>query len=241
MKQAEGKKESVRQMFNNIAGKYDFLNHFLSLGIDRLWRKKLCRKLAAQQPGKVLDVATGTADLAIELAKYSPCKIEGVDIAEAMLEIGRKKILKKGLSSRINLSTGESENLAFADESFDATMVAFGVRNYEDLHRGLSEMCRVTRTGGMIFVLEFSRPRHFPVKQLYHLYFRHILPRIGRWVSRDKQAYTYLPASVGAFPDGKAFLTALEGAGYAHTREKRLTFGIASMYTGVKMQQDEKS
>lgn len=241
MKQAAGKKESVRQMFNHIAGRYDFLNHFLSLGIDRLWRKKLSRMLAAQQPGKVLDVATGTADLAIELSKHSPCNIEGVDIAEAMLEIGRKKLLKKGLTSQINLSTGESEKLDFADESFDATMVAFGVRNFENLQLGLSEMCRVTRTGGLIAVLEFSRPRHFPVKHLYHFYFRHILPRIGRWISRNKEAYTYLPESVGAFPDGKAFLAVLEQAGYTHTQEKRLTFGIASIYTAMKVQQDVKS
>ncbi len=236
MEQTNGKKESVRRMFNNIAGKYDFLNHFLSLGIDRLWRKKLCRMLAAHQPEKVLDVATGTADLAIELAKYSQAAIEGVDIADAMLEIGRKKIYKKGLSAQIRLSNGDSENLDFADGSFDVTMVAFGVRNFENLHRGLCEMSRVTRAGGRIAVLEFSRPRHFPVKQLYHFYFRYLLPLVGRWVSRDKEAYSYLPDSVGTFPDSNDFLHELEKAGYEQTHEKRLTFGIATIYTGVKKQ-----
>jgi demethylmenaquinone methyltransferase/2-methoxy-6-polyprenyl-1,4-benzoquinol methylase len=234
MQEQKGKKEAVRQMFNNIAGKYDFLNHFLSAGIDKRWRRKVARIIAAHKPKKVLDVATGTADLAIELSKHSNAEIIGVDIADAMLDIGRQKLENKGLSGQIRLFNGDSENLPYPDHEFDASMVSFGVRNFEDLDRGLAEMCRVLRPGGLITVLEFSRPRKFPVRQLYSFYFKHILPRVGRMVSRDKGAYTYLPESVGAFPDGTDFLKVLHKAGFEQTAEKRLTFGIATIYTGIK-------
>jgi demethylmenaquinone methyltransferase / 2-methoxy-6-polyprenyl-1,4-benzoquinol methylase len=234
MQENKGKKESVRQMFNNIAGKYDFLNHFLSAGIDKIWRRKVGAIISKHQPKLVLDVATGTGDLAIELSKHTDCKIIGVDIADAMLDVGRQKLKRKGLASQIQLQHGDSEKLSFSENQFDAAMVAFGVRNFENLRKGLGEMCRVVRPGGQIVVLEFSRPRIFPVKQLYNFYFKHILPRVGRIVSRDKGAYTYLPESVDAFPDGPAFLAELENVGFGKTAEKRLTFGIATIYSGIK-------
>jgi demethylmenaquinone methyltransferase / 2-methoxy-6-polyprenyl-1,4-benzoquinol methylase len=238
MQDNKGKKESVRQMFNNIAGKYDFLNHFLSAGIDKIWRRKVAGIILKHRPKSVLDVATGTGDLAIELSKHTKCDIIGVDIADAMLDVGRLKLKNKGLASQIQLLHGDSENLSFSDGRFDAAMVAFGVRNFENLQKGLSEMCRVVKPGGLIVVLEFSRPRKFPVKQLYSFYFKHILPRVGRMVSRDKGAYTYLPESVDAFPDGPAFLSELEKVGFVQTNEKRLTFGIATIYSGIKSKFD---
>ncbi len=234
MQVAKGKKESVRQMFNNIAGKYDFLNHFLSAGIDKRWRRRVGRIIAAAKPGKVLDVATGTADLAIELARHTKAEIIGVDIADAMLDVGRKKIEDKGLNGQIQLFQGDSENLPYKQDDYDVAMVAFGVRNFEDLNRGLSEMCRVIKPGGLVVVLEFSQPRKFPVRQVYRLYFKHVLPRVGRLVSRDKGAYTYLPESVDAFPDGPDFLSVMEKAGFGHLAEERLTFGIATIYIGIK-------
>ncbi len=235
MQQQTGKKESVRQMFNNIAHKYDFLNHFLSVGIDKGWRRKVARLVAKHKPAHVLDVATGTGDLAIALSKRSNAKIVGVDIADAMLDIGRDKLQKRKLSKQISLVNGDSESLQFDNHYFDAAMVAFGVRNFEDLGKGLAEMCRVLKPGGLVVVLEFSRPRRFPVKQVYSFYFKHILPRLGRFFSKDKGAYTYLPESVDTFPDGAAFLDVLEDAGFNETTEIRLTFGIATIYTGYKV------
>lgn len=229
-----GKKEQVRNMFNSIAGKYDFLNHFLSAGIDKAWRKTLVRIILKEKPDSVLDVATGTGDLAIELSKKTDVPITGVDISQGMLDVGVIKLQKKKLDQQISLQLADSEALPFDAESFGATMVAFGVRNFENLQLGLREMHRVQQSGGMIAVLEFSRPRKFPVKQLYHFYFRHILPLLGRWVSKDKGAYTYLPESVGIFPDGKDFLAELEKAGFIKPAEKRLTFGIATIYTAYK-------
>lgn len=228
------KKENVRQMFNNIARNYDFLNHFLSLGIDNLWRKRLVKLVAARKPASVLDVATGTADLSISLAKYSKAMITGIDIAEDMIEIGRKKIIDRGLSKQIGLQVADSENIPFNDFSFDAAIVSFGVRNFEHLDKGLSEMFRVLKPGGMIAILEFSRPRHFPVRNLYMFYFRQILPRIGRIVSGNQGAYTYLPDSVIQFPDGSKFTEHLHHCGFHDTQEIRLSFGIATIYTGIK-------
>ena len=233
-KQPLGKKEQVRNMFNSIAGKYDFLNHFLSAGIDKAWRKKLVRLVLKEQPSSVLDVATGTADLAIELSKRTHIPITGVDISQGMLDVGEEKLKKKQLDHQIRLQLADSEALPFEDAAFDAAMVAFGVRNFENLGLGLSEMHRVLHRGGMVAVLEFSRPRKFPVKQLYNFYFKNILPQLGRWVSKDKGAYTYLPESVDKFPDGKDFLFELEKVGFTKASEKRLTFGIASIYTAYK-------
>jgi demethylmenaquinone methyltransferase/2-methoxy-6-polyprenyl-1,4-benzoquinol methylase len=230
----KSKKQQVRLMFNNIAHRYDFLNHFLSAGIDYRWRRKAIRLLGQNQPKSILDVATGTGDLAIEARKIQPERIIGIDIAEDMLEIGRKKLLEKQLDQLISLETGDSENLRFDDHSFDAVMVAFGVRNFENLEKGLTEMHRVLNPGGQILILEFSKPRKFPIKQLYHFYFRFILPTLGRIISGDASAYTYLPESVGQFPDGKTFLDILEDIGFTHTQHIPLTFGIASIYWGQK-------
>lgn len=231
MATSTGKKEQVEKMFDNIAHKYDFLNHFLSAGIDRIWRKKLVKMVAAQKPLAIIDIATGTADLAIELSKLTHAPVTGVDISAGMLEIGKRKLAKLKLDQQIFLQQADSESLPFENGAFDAAMVAFGVRNFENLDIGLAEIQRVLRPNGIIAVLEFSRPRVFPVKQLYNFYFRYILPAIGKIVSRDQGAYTYLPESVGAFPDGKDFLAHLDKAGFSKTSERRLTFGIATIYT----------
>lgn len=204
------------------------------MGIDRLWRKRLVKMLVEHNPETVLDVATGTADLAIAVTKYSKAKITGIDIAEEMVNIGRMKIASLNLNQQIELKVADSENIPFSDNAFDAAIVAFGVRNFETLNKGLSEMNRVLKSGGMIAVLEFSRPRHFPVRNLYMFYFRYILPSLGRMISGDKSAYTYLPDSVKQFPDGSDFLQHLIETGFIRTTEKRLSFGIATIYTGFK-------
>ncbi|MBK9292527.1 MAG: bifunctional demethylmenaquinone methyltransferase/2-methoxy-6-polyprenyl-1,4-benzoquinol methylase UbiE [Bacteroidetes bacterium] len=231
---APGKKGQVEAMFDNIAHKYDFLNHFLSANIDKLWRRRVVKAVAETQPSRVLDVATGTADLAIALSRHSKARIVGIDISRKMLDVGEQKLATRKLHDQIELIQADSENLPFEDGYFDAVMVAFGVRNFEDLDRGLREMFRVTKKGGMVAVLEFSKPNTFPVKQLYNFYFRHILPGLGRIFSKDKGAYTYLPESVMLFPEGEAFMQRLETAGYSQTRQKRLTFGIATFYSAVK-------
>ncbi|MBT1696308.1 bifunctional demethylmenaquinone methyltransferase/2-methoxy-6-polyprenyl-1,4-benzoquinol methylase UbiE [Fulvivirgaceae bacterium PWU4] len=229
-----GKKAQVAQMFNNISRHYDFLNHFLSLGIDRLWRKKAIRLLAPQKPRLMLDVATGTGDFAIQALVLNPDKVIGVDISEGMLEAGRKKLQKRGLSAKIELHRGDSENLDFEENKFDAVTVGFGVRNFENLEKGLREINRVLKPGGLLVILEFSRPRTFPFRQVYNFYFKTILPKIGRLVSKDRSAYTYLPESVEAFPDGTDFENILKRTGFKDTTCKPLTFGISSIYTGRK-------
>jgi demethylmenaquinone methyltransferase/2-methoxy-6-polyprenyl-1,4-benzoquinol methylase len=228
------KKEQVARMFDNISGNYDFLNHFLSLGIDRGWRKKAIKLLRPVSPKLMLDVATGTGDFAIQALDLNPVKVIGVDISEGMLDVGRKKIVVKGLESKIELLSGDSENLPFPDNNFDAVTVGFGVRNFENLEKGLREINRVMKPGAMLIILEFSRPRSFPFKQIYNLYFKSILPKIGRWVSRDKAAYTYLPESVEAFPDGNDFIKILHGTGFKNTACKALTFGTSSIYSAQK-------
>jgi len=228
------KKEQVAEMFNNISGKYDFLNHFLSLGIDIIWRKKAIKLLKKDRPKHILDIATGTGDFAIEALALNPEKVIGVDISEGMLEMGRKKMKKRGLDKKIELRLGDSEGLLFEDNKFDAIIVSFGVRNFENLEKGLADMCRVLKPGGKVVVLEFSRPKRFPFKQIYNFYFKAILPKIGRLISKDSAAYTYLPESVGAFPDGDNFLKVLQKVGFNETKCKPLTFGISSIYTGVK-------
>lgn len=233
--QAEGsKKEQVAEMFDNISARYDLLNHLLSLSIDKGWRKKVVKLVSAKKPKLLLDVATGTADLAIALEKTHPEKITGIDISAGMLEVGRKKVAAKGLSQMISLEQADSENLPFADQTFDAITVAFGVRNFENLEKGLSEMYRVLKPGGHLLVLEFSQPQGFPMKQLYSFYFKNILPSIGKLVSKDARAYTYLPESVQAFPHGKEFMAIMEKCGYKQGVRIPLTFGIASIYEGLK-------
>jgi demethylmenaquinone methyltransferase/2-methoxy-6-polyprenyl-1,4-benzoquinol methylase len=228
------KKDQVAIMFDNISHRYDFLNHFLSLGIDIQWRKKAIRMLEPLNPNSILDVATGTGDFAIEALSLQPEEIIGVDISEGMLEKGREKIKKKGLQNRIKLTSADSEALPFEDNKFDAVIVAFGVRNFENLKVGLSEIIRVLDKDGMLIVLEFSKPRRFPFKQLYNFYFKYILPNIGRAISKDHSAYSYLPESVQAFPDGTAFLDTLTETGFKETKWVPLTFGISSIYTGKK-------
>jgi len=228
------KKDQVADMFNNIAGKYDFLNHFLSLGIDKGWRKKAIAEVAKVQPAKILDVATGTGDLAIAAAGLKPQHITGIDIAEQMLEVGRKKIAALKLTNIIDLQTGDSEALPFDTNHFDAVMCAYGVRNFEHLEAGLKEMYRVMRTGGKLAILEFSHPKRFPVKQLYRFYFRYILPGLGKIVSKHSRAYTYLPESVMAFPEGKVFCEMLGKCGFKDAKARSLTFGITTLYTASK-------
>lgn len=230
----KGKKEQVAEMFNNISPNYDFLNHFLSLGIDVVWRKKAIRMLKNDRPKMILDVATGTGDFAIEALRLNPDQVIGVDISEGMLEVGEKKIKKNGFGDRIQLKMGDSENLPFEDNKFDAIIVAFGVRNFENLEKGLKEMFRVLRKGGKVVVLEFAKPRRFPFKQLYSFYFKFVLPKIGRLVSKDNAAYTYLPESVQAFPDGQDFIHILNKVGYTNTSCNLLTFGISAIYIGQK-------
>ena len=229
-----GKKVKVEAMFNDIAPKYDFLNHFLSLGIDIQWRKKVRKLLAPHQPKNILDVATGTADLALELSKLNPEKIIGIDIASNMLEIGKDKVKARKLDNVIELRLGDSENLAFEDNTFDAVTVAFGVRNFENLQKGLREMNRVLKPGGITTILEFSKPKKFPFKQVYNFYFSYILPGFGKLVSKSKEAYTYLPESVGSFPEDSAFIKELEKATYVDISQKRLTMGIATLYKAYK-------
>jgi len=228
------KKSQVAQMFNSIAGKYDFLNHFLSAGVDIYWRKKAIGLLESSRPQLLLDIATGTGDFAIEALRLQPKKIIGVDISEGMLAVGQEKLKRKNLTDKIELQLGDSENLNFPDNSFDAVTAAFGVRNFENLHQGLSEIYRVLKPGGKVVILEFSKPRAFPFKQGYNFYFKNILPVFGKLISKDRAAYTYLPESVQAFPDGPDFIKILKQVGFNTTEWHSLTFGISSIYTGVK-------
>ncbi len=231
----DNKKNQVSRMFNRIAPYYDFLNRLLSLGVDKIWRKKAIEQLKASQPQVILDVATGTADVAIETAKrLQPQKIVGMDISAQMLEIGRQKITKKGLDTIITLEEGDSEALPYPDNSFDAVTVAFGVRNFENLEKGLSEMKRVLKSDGQIVILEFSRPTIFPFKQIFNAYFKYLLPLVGRLTSKDPKAYQYLYESVQAFPDGSDFTDILFKTGFKSNECKPLTLGICSLYTARK-------
>lgn len=217
-------------MFDNIAQSYDFLNHFLSMGVDILWRKKAIRKLRPYQPKVMLDIATGTGDFAVEAIKLNPDRVVGLDISAGMLEVGKVKMQKKGLSDRVEMVLGDSEDLQFEDNSIDAVTVGFGVRNFENLEKGMSEIMRVLKPGKAAAILEPAIPRHFPMKQLFYLYFRGVLPLIGKLVSKDNAAYTYLPESVKAFPDGKEFTDICRKVGFRKTEHKRLSLGICSMY-----------
>ena len=229
------KKEQVADMFNNISGTYDFLNHFMSLGIDVIWRKKAIRELVELQPQYMLDVATGTGDFAFEALRIlKPAKIIGVDISKGMLEVARQKIDKRNLQDVFEAQLGDSEKLLFEDNTFDAITVAYGVRNFEDLDKGLGDMFRVLKPGGKVVILEFSKPKVFPVKQGSNFYFKYITPTIGRVFSKDASAYTYLPESVAAFPDGSDFTARMQTAGFRQTKARPLAFGICSIYTGIK-------
>ncbi len=233
-KENASKKEQVAEMFDNIAPKYDFLNHVLSMGIDILWRKKAIKMLMPYQPKQMLDIATGTGDFALEALALNPDKIIGADISNDMLAVGVEKIKKKSLEDKISFQYGDSENLPFETDSFDAITVSFGVRNFENLEKGLTDMHRVLKPKGAVAIIEFSKPQNFPIKQLYNFYFKNILPGIGRMISKDARAYTYLPESVDAFPFGKAFTEIMDKVGYTNIKAVPLTFGIASIYLGEK-------
>lgn len=230
----KSKKEEVAQMFNNISARYDFLNHFLSLGIDHIWRRKAVNKLREIQPKRILDLATGTGDFAIALLKLNPSQIIGMDISSGMLEVGKNKMKAKHVSHIIDMQLGDSENMPFEDGYFDAITVGFGVRNYEHLEKGLTEMLRVTRSGGKIVILEFSKPKRFPIKQAFGFYSRFIIPFFGKRISKDEKAYAYLPESVAAFPEGKAFTDILSKLGYKQVESTLVSGGIATIYTGIK-------
>jgi len=231
------KKTQVAGMFNNIAPKYDFLNHFLSMGIDKIWRKRAINLLKDLNSPLILDVATGTGDLALEANRRLGCKVIGVDISTEMLKVAEEKIAKRKLNDMISVLEGDSENLPFENNSFDAVMVAFGVRNFENLNKGLSDMARTLKVGGKMVVLEFSKPVYFPFKQLYLFYFRYILPWLGGVISKDRAAYTYLPESVLNFPDGKRFDEELRLAGMTPLKRFKQTMGIATIYLSEKVAQ----
>ena len=230
-----GKKEQVAEMFDDIAPRYDFLNRFLSAGIDVRWRKKALEELRFLKPQYLLDVATGTADVAIMAARFlNPQKIVGIDISTGMLELGRKKLLKEGLEKQIELQTGDSEAINFPDASFDAVTVAFGVRNFAHLEKGLSEIYRVLKPGGKLVVLEFSKPKIIGIQQFYNLYMGIVAPGMGKIFSKNRDAYQYLHNSVQKFPEGKAFTDILNQTGFKENTCKRLSLGICSIYTGIK-------
>jgi demethylmenaquinone methyltransferase/2-methoxy-6-polyprenyl-1,4-benzoquinol methylase len=230
----KSKKEEVEQMFDNISVKYDFLNHFLSLGIDKIWRKKAVKELQEVGPRKILDIATGTGDFAIANMKLQPEEIVGIDISNGMLEVGRKKMRKKKLDHIITMKQADSENLPFDDDYFDGLTVGFGVRNFENLEKGLSEMLRVLRPGGKAVILEFSKPKKFPIKQSFTFYSKYVIPILGKSISKDEKAYAYLPESVEAFPEGKQFENILIKLNYKNVKSSLVSGGIATIYTGIK-------
>ena len=229
------KKEEVREMFDNIAPKYDLLNHTLSMSIDRVWRRRVVGEVRRAKPGRILDVATGTGDLAIAMARrIRDVQVLGVDLSEQMLAVARRKIEARGMDGRIVLDRGDAERLAVADASVDVATVAFGVRNFGDLGAGLRELARTIKPGGKVVILEFSRPRNRVFRALYEFYSYKILPRIGGLVSRDKRAYEYLPASVGEFPAPEEFMAMMARAGFRNCRARSQSFGIAQIYIGER-------
>ena len=229
------KKGQVETMFDAIAPRYDLLNHTLSLGIDRGWRRRMVREVRRSGATELLDAATGTADVAIMLARKCPgARVRGVDLSAGMLEIGRRKVAGAGLSGRIVLEQGDAEALPYADGAFDAVTVAFGVRNFGDIPRGLAELFRVLRPGGSLWVLEFGIPKHKIFGALYRFYFHRVLPLLGGWVSRDRRAYVYLPRSVDDFPYGEGFAALLREAGFAGGNPRNLFGGVAQLYYAKK-------
>jgi demethylmenaquinone methyltransferase/2-methoxy-6-polyprenyl-1,4-benzoquinol methylase len=228
------KKEEVAEMFDNISKRYDFLNHFLSLGIDKIWRRKAIRILSKSQPKVILDIATGTGDFAIAALKLKPTKVVGLDLSAGMLEVGRVKMKKKKIDHIIDMIQGDSENLPFESNYFDAFTVGFGVRNFENLEKGLGEMLRVLKPNATGVILEFSKPKKFPVKQYFKFHSKYIIPKVGSAISKDKSAYAYLPESVAAFPEGQEFIDIMKKVGYRNVESKLVSGGIATIYYGVK-------
>jgi demethylmenaquinone methyltransferase/2-methoxy-6-polyprenyl-1,4-benzoquinol methylase len=228
------KKEEVAEMFNNISGRYDFLNHFLSLGIDHLWRARAVKELREINPKRILDIATGTGDFAIANLKLKPEEVVGIDISSGMLEVGKEKMKKKKVDHIVSLQLGDSEDLPFDDNYFDGLTVGFGVRNFENLEKGLAEMLRVIRPGGKAIILEFSKPKIFPIKQAFGFYSKYFIPFFGKRISKDEKAYAYLPESVAAFPEGKEFENVLEKLNYKNIKSIPVSGGIATIYVGTK-------
>ena len=228
------KKEQVAQMFDNISGNYDGLNRVISFGIDTAWRKKVLKLVSDKNPQSILDIATGTGDLAILMAQTQATKIIGLDISAGMLEVGRKKVADKNLSNRIELVLGDSESMPFEDHSFDAITVAFGVRNFEHLEKGLAEILRVLKPGGIFVILETSNPTKFPFKQGYFFYTKYILPVIGKLFSKDRAAYGYLSESASVFPFGEALNNILRKIGFIDVTARPQTFGVATIYSASK-------
>jgi demethylmenaquinone methyltransferase/2-methoxy-6-polyprenyl-1,4-benzoquinol methylase len=228
------KKDQVRNMFDDISGRYDLLNHLLSFGVDRCWRRTLVKKLFQHHPVRILDIATGTGDLALAMATLGPVKVTGIDLSVRMMEIARQKAARKNLASRVGFEPGDAEEIPFPEGSFDAVTVAFGVRNFEDLERGLAEMKRILVPGGSMMILEFSHPGSVPLKQIYGFYSRFAIPFIGRMISRHREAYRYLPDSVAAFPSGNDFAAILERTGMKNVSVLPLTGGIATLYSAEK-------
>ena len=225
----------IAAMFDRISPKYDALNHLLSLNIDKVWRKKAAKTASKNHPHTILDLATGTADLAIALAKHNPqAHIIGMDISEKMLDIGKEKVKEQRFDNQIELRNGDAVALPFKDDTFDTITVAFGVRNFEELGKGLAEIRRVMKSNGQAVILEFSMPEKFPIKQLYNFYFKHLLPKIGKLVSKDESAYSYLPSSVERFPKPSEFCRILADFGMDNCQAKRLSMGIATLYTATK-------
>ncbi|MDG1037614.1 MAG: bifunctional demethylmenaquinone methyltransferase/2-methoxy-6-polyprenyl-1,4-benzoquinol methylase UbiE [Polaribacter sp.] len=229
-----GKKEQVAQMFDNISENYDGLNRIISLGIDITWRKKVVKIVGQNNPKQILDIATGTGDLAIMMAALKPDRIVGLDISEGMLEVGKQKIIRDNLSDKIEMIVGDSEEMPFADNTFDAITVSFGVRNFANLNKGIKEIARVLKPTGVLVILETSNPTSFPFKQGYRLYTNLFLPVVGKMFSKDKDAYSYLSESANSFPFGQAFNNILQKNGFTHTEDKPVTFGVATIYTARK-------
>jgi len=230
----KSKKEEVAEMFDNISGSYDFLNRSLSMGVDVSWRKKTVKQVKATGASHVLDIATGTGDLAIMMVKKGIPAVTGADLSAGMLRVGEKKVKEQGLESQIKLIQADSEQLPFADETFDAATIAFGIRNFENPVKGMAEIRRTLKPGSTLFILEFSKPTQFPFKQFFAFYFRFVLPVWGKMISKDSSAYSYLPESINAFPHGRAFLDLMEQAGFKNARQQKLAFGVASLYSATK-------
>ncbi len=230
----KSKKQEVAEMFDNISARYDFLNHFLSLGIDKIWRKKAINQLRSIPVKKIIDIATGTGDFAIAALKLNPEEVIGLDISAGMLAVGEQKMIKNKVDSIIKMQLGDSENIPYDSNYFDALTVGFGVRNFENLELGLAEMLRVLKPGGKAVILEFSKPKRFPIKQIFGFYSRYFIPFFGKRISKDAQAYSYLPESVAAFPEGKDFEDILRKIGYKNIESTLVSGGIATIYAGIK-------
>ena len=230
----KSKKQEVAEMFDNISARYDFLNHFLSLGIDKIWRRKAINQLRSTPVKKLIDIATGTGDFAIAALKLNPEEVIGLDISAGMLAVGEQKMIKNKVDSIIKMQLGDSENIPYDSNYFDALTVGFGVRNFENLEMGLTEMLRVLKPGGKAVILEFSKPKRFPIKQIFGFYSRYFIPFFGKRISKDAQAYSYLPESVAAFPEGKDFEEILHKIGYKNIESTLVSGGIATIYAGIK-------